>query len=563
MNGRASLLAAALYVALTLAISWPLPTVIGSAVAADLGDPLLVIWIMVRVSEGLTRVVAGEWSAFTTMWDANIFYPVPKTLAYSEHFAGQALLTLPVWGATGNPILIYNLAALASFVLTALATFWLTRAFTGGIVAPFAAGVFAAFNAYRLELELAHLHVLTIQWFPLALLAMHRYVERGTRAWLSALVVSLVMMNLSSGYYMLYAAPLVAVFGLIDLAVQRRLRDTERWLGLAVAAPAVILLTSPFILPYLDMQRQTGFVRPLDDVIAYSARLEQYATYVLPWAQIPIALLVVALGGAALRRGPVPRAYIVTMAALAALAFALSLGPSIQPLGVPGPYWLLYTYVPGFTGLRVVSRYGALVLVLMAVGAGLGAAWIATRRPLGPVIVAMATVVFLWQAWPTRFPINVPLPSPGLAAAPDYLEPSPHLPDLYRAVAALPSDAVLLELPFGDHWYDLRYMFFSATHGRRLVNGYSGFFPPSYLARQRVLHTPLLDPERAAPALAGATHVIVHRRAWTDDTGTRIAAWLESLGGRVVAGSGDALIFEMESAERHASRRVESVTSGQ
>ena len=551
---RTGPLAATLYTALTVAVSWPLPLTIGRSVAGDFGDPLLVMWIMARVSEGLTRVAAGDVGAFAAMWDANIFYPVPKTLAYSEHFAGQAVLTLPVWWATGNPILIYNLATLGSFVLTALATFWLTRAFTGGFVAPFAAGVFAAFNAYRLELELAHLHVLTIQWFPLALLAMHRYIERGTWAWLAGLVACLVLMNLSSGYYMLYATPLVAIFGVLDMAVHKRLRDHERWLGLAVAAPAVVLLTSPFILPYLEMQRQTGFERPLADVIAHSARFEQYVTYVLPWAQIPIVLTIVATAAAVIGRGPVARIYTLAIVARLALAFALSLGPFIQPWGVRGPYWLLYTYVPGFTGLRVVNRYGALALVLLAVGGGLGAAWIASRRRIGTALVSAAVLVFLWQVWPARFLIDIPLPSPDLAEAPDYLRPSPDLPEIYAAVQTLPSDAVLLELPFGDYWYDLRYMFFSATHGRRIVNGYSGFFPPSYLARQRVLKQPLLDPERAGPALSGATHVIVHRRAWKDDTGTKIAVWLESLGGRVVGGSSDALIFEMANTERLATR---------
>jgi hypothetical protein len=551
---RTGPIAAALYIALTMAVSWPLPMRLDRSVAGDFGDPLLVMWIMARVSDGLTRTFAGSPAAFAAMWDANIFYPVPKTLAYSEHFAGQALLTLPAWWATANPILIYNLATLASFVLTALATFWLTRALAGGFAAPFAAGVFAAFNAYRLELELSHLHVLTIQWFPLALLAMHRYIERGTWTWLAGLVACLVLMNLSSGYFMLYAAPLVALFGVIDMAVQKRLRDHERWLGLAVATPAVILLTSPFILPYLEMQRQTGFERPLADVVAYSARLEQYATYVLPWAQVPIVLTLIATAAAVMNRTPVARVYTFVMIALLVLAFALSLGPFIQPWGVRGPYWLLYTYVPGFTGLRVVNRYGALALILLAVAGGFGAACLAARRRAGPGLVSAAVVVFLWQVWPARFQIDVPLPSPDLAAAPDYLRPSPDLPEIYAAVQRLPSDAVLLELPFGDYWYDLRYMFFSATHARRIVNGYSGFFPPSYLARQRVLKQPLLDPERAAPALAGATHVIVHRRAWTDDTGTKIAGWLESLGGRIVGGSSDALIFEMVTTERLATR---------
>jgi hypothetical protein len=549
-----SLIAAALYVALTLALTWPLPLALGRSVAGDFGDPLLVMWAMAQVSAGLTRVLTGDLAAFAAMWDANIFYPVPRTLAYSEHFAGQALLTLPVWWATGNPILIYNLATLGSFVMTALATFWLTRAFTGGFVAPFAAGVFAAFNVYRLEIEISHLHVLTIQWFPLALLAMHRYIERGTWGWLAGLIVFLVLMNLSSGYYMLYAAPLVALFAVLDMAVHERLRDPGRWLGLAVAAPAVVLLTSPFILPYLEMQRQTGFERPLADVIAYSARLEQYAQYVLPWAQVPVALTLLAVVVAVRRRGPVSRPSTLIVTALLAIAFLLSLGPFIQPWGVRGPYWLLYTYVPGFTGLRVVNRYGALVLVLLAVGAGFGAAWIASRRRVGAPIVWAAVLLFAWQIWPARFPIDVPLPSPELAPAPDYLRPSAELPEIYGAVQRLPSDAVLLELPFGDYWYDLRYMFFSALHGRRIANGYSGFFPPSYLARQRVLRQLLLDPEAAAAALAGVTHVTVHRRAWTDDTGTKIAGWLESLGGHVVAGSSDALLFEMGGTERNVAR---------
>jgi hypothetical protein len=556
-----ALAATAGYLVLTLAMAWPLPAALGRSVAGDYGDPLLVIWIMVRVSEGLTRVLWGDLAAFAAMWDANIFYPVPNTLAYSEHFAGQALLTLPVWWISGNPILIYNAATLASFVLTGLATFALTRAFTGGFAAPFAAGVFAAFNPYRFELELAHLHVLTIQWFPLALLAMHRFVERGSWTWLAALGASLVLMNLSSGYYMLYAAPLVALFGLLALAAQHRLRDPDRWLGLAVAAPAVVLVTSPFILPYLEMQRQTGFVRPMADAIAHSARFEQYATYVLPWAQIPLVLAIAAVAAAALRRGPVTRSAAVAIVGLAILAFALSLGPFIQPWGVRGPYWLLYTYVPGFTGLRVVNRYGALALVLVAVAAGFGASWIASRRRAGPLLVGAATALFIWQVWPARFLMDVPLPSPDLAAPPAYLTPTPDLPVIYREVEALPSDAVLLELPFGDYWYDLRYMFFSATHGRRLVNGYSGFFPPSYLARQNVLARPLLDPDRAAAALAGATHVIVHRAAWPDETGTRIAVWLESLGGRVVAGAGDALIVEMATSERFVSFQLPVVSS--
>ncbi len=144
--------------------------------------------------------------------------------------------------------------------------------------------------------------------------------------------------------------------------------------------------------------------------------------------------------------------------------------------------------------------------------------------------------------------------NPLIQPPPAYLEPSPKAPPIYRAVESLPSDAVLVEFPFGIKTYELRYMFFSTIHGRRLMNGHGERLPPSYLARERVLTNPLLDPEQSVRALGGATHVIVHGRAWSDDTGVRIARWLESIGGQAVPTSGDALLYQMVAPERFASR---------
>ncbi len=56
-------------------------------------------------------------------------------------------------------------------------------------------------------------------------------------------------------------------------------------------------------------------------------------------------------------------------------------------------------------------------------------------------------------------------------------------PLAYRHVLLRPADTVLLELPFGDVAWDLRYVYYAGLHGRRIVNGYSGYFPDGYLAR--------------------------------------------------------------------------------
>jgi hypothetical protein len=107
------------------------------------------------------------------------------------------------------------------------------------------------------------------------------------------------------------------------------------------------------------------------------------------------------------------------------------------------------------------------------------------------------------------------------------LRPSRDLPAIYQGVAELAPSAVLVEFPFGDQWYDVRYMFFAASHHRPLLNGYSGVFPASYRARQNTLWRPMRDPARAHESLQGATHAIVHTAAWPDGYGEQLSEWLE------------------------------------
>lgn len=548
--------ATAVYLGLALWITWPLAPHLGEKVAADLGDPLFVTWALVWVMRHLTRGVLGDLAALDQLWDTNIFYPESNTLAFSDHFVTQAVQALPVWWLTHNPILAFNVSVLATMVLTGAGVFLLTRAYTGGFSAPLLAGVVAAFNPYRLSLELAHLQILSIQWLPFSLLALHRFIESGSHRWLAAGGVFLVALNLSSGYYLLYCAPLVLVFVLADLAIQGRLRQASRWTSLAVTAVCVALVTAPFVVPYVSAQRRFQFVRPLAEVIGYSATFEIYAVHLLPWAGVPLTLAIIALAAAMVERRPKARAGTILIAVLLVLAFWLSLGPVVQPFGVPGPYWLLWKYVPGFDGLRAVSRYGAIVLIFLPLLAGIGASRVRQVPRVGQALVIGLTALFLWNIWPAAFPLNGVIPSVATLRTPPpaYLDPSPRLPRIYQAVEGLDRQAVLAELPFGDPWYEVRYMYFAALHERRLMNGYSGFFPPSYLARQRALTDPLQKPAAALEALTGATHVLVHEDAWLDDTGATVIAWLESAGAEIIAADDGAALLALKPLRRNADR---------
>ncbi len=81
------------------------------------------MWALAWDCQQLLAILRGDFARLATFFDANIFHPLPLTLAYSEHFIAQAVQVLPVWALTGNPILCYNLLYLSTFVLSGLGAY--------------------------------------------------------------------------------------------------------------------------------------------------------------------------------------------------------------------------------------------------------------------------------------------------------------------------------------------------------------------------------------------------------------------------------------------------------
>jgi hypothetical protein len=273
----------------------------------------------------------------------------------------------------------------------------------------------------------------------------------------------------------------------------------------------------------------------------------------------PLLLALVALGVAAWRSARV-RAFLrgVPGSALAfysgalAVSALLSLGPMPEVLGqtMPeaGPYMWLYRHVPGFDGLRVPARYGMQVMLFLAVLAGYGVREIEQRtRRAGLVGLAVATLVLV-EANAAPIDVNSTPEPDGFIKPPAQLVPGPGTLDIYREVQRLPEDVLLAEFPFGEWSYELRYMYYSTTHWRRLLNGYSGNFPDSYIRNATILKS--LPDSRQNDSWdvlvgAGVTHAIVHEGAFHENQGAGVSAWLESHGAVEVASAGRDRIFAL------------------
>ena len=269
--------AAALYLGVALVFTWPLAAGLTRDIPWDLGDSLLNAWILAWDADRLLRFLGGDIDALRNFWNANIFYPEPLTLAYSEHLFAQAVQILPVYAITGNIILSYNLLFLSTFVLSGLGMFLFVREITGSARAGLVAGLIYAFAPYRVP-QFSHLQVISSQWMPFVLYGLRRYFVTRHIAPLIGAGAALVAQNLSNGYFLLFFAPFVLAYAIFEIAARRLWADARVWLALSITAAIVAAVTLPFLLPYLELRRLGFGPRVLNEVKAFSADVFSYWT---------------------------------------------------------------------------------------------------------------------------------------------------------------------------------------------------------------------------------------------------------------------------------------------
>jgi hypothetical protein len=578
----------ALYAVITLVMTWPVARGLDRDIPGDLGDPAFVAGIMAWGANHWIALFTGHFAAASHFWDAPFFAPEPMAIVYSEHLALHSLLTLPAYVITRNPVLCYNLWFLSTFVLSGLGMYLLVRELTGRSVSAFVAGLAFAFAPYRIG-SIAHLQVLSSQWMPLVLFALRRYFAgRNSDALLGA-GAALWAQNLSSGYYMLFFAPFVALFALVEMATRQLLRRFEVWRDLAVTAGVAVAATLPFAVPYVI--KQTATTRTLREVINYSADLKGWLTaseFMTLWGGahafvkaegllfpgvtvVPLAVygiwraarvgfgrdrvrlsgrLPMAPGRPIQSESQGARVVLIFGTVALLLSFWLSLGPQIeietQPTGFPALYKLVWDYVPGYTAARAPARFAMITVLALSMLAGMGLATLDVPRRRRFLPVAALFLLAEGAAFP--LPVNR-----TWSSAPDeFLQPEPRLhplaeaPPVYQFISRLPDSVIVAHFPFGLPEREIQYTYYAALHGKRIVNGYSGAFPVRYTRDLQSLRAPLVDSVTANYILerAGTTHIVVHTSAYVGNRGVHVVNMFVSNGWRRVAEFDGDLVLE-------------------
>lgn len=257
--------ALALLAALTVILTWPQALHLDTRVPGH-DDPLFSIWRLAWIAHVLPTDPSH-------LFDANIYYPHARTLAFSDAMLFEGIVAAPFLWAGVSPVLVYNLMFLAGIVSSGLGMFVLARYLTGDTGAGLVAAVVFTLAPYRIE-HLIHLELQWTVWMPLTLWMLHRTIDEGAVRFGALTGLFLWLQIISCVYYGAFLGLIAGALALLLMASRPRL--ARRALGpLCLGAVLAVILTLPYALPYLANTHAFG-PRPASDVGDFSAHWDSY-----------------------------------------------------------------------------------------------------------------------------------------------------------------------------------------------------------------------------------------------------------------------------------------------
>jgi hypothetical protein len=287
---------------------------------------------------------------------------------------------------------------------------------------------------------------------------------------------------------------LVALCGIGSLPFLHKLLNRRRAQAFVVAGLVFLLLTGPLVYKHHLVNQEHGFTREVSAVEQLSAKPADYVSVYgksflrfdpdqkRAWHLSPglttsvLAIVGLLAGGFSSDR----RRWVAFLIVVGVAAFLLSLGTNFR-IG-PISLWQFWSeYVPGFGQVRSCYRFAYFVQIICVMLGALAVEqlWIAISnrdfrwsRLLKAAVVAFGLLA-AFDPWP---------PAMKLAVAPSLSSSDTEW--VKRLTDAPPGAVLILPCSTGDTVQDYEsvaeWMVVGLQHGKSMVNGYSGFFPPSH-----------------------------------------------------------------------------------
>lgn len=373
-------------VLLAVVMSWPLVLHLGERIPQDLVDPLNQTWQLGWVGHAL-RVSPSS------IWQANGFYPVQDSLAFSDSLMGYAPISVLLRGTRGA-LTAYNLAFITAYTMCFAGAALLARELGARTSAAVVAGVAFAYAPWRMTHN-GHLNILSIGGIAIAAFLLLRGYRRASRrlivaGWLAC--AWQLSLGFAMGLFFAYLLMVVAAVAIVGWLLRGRPslpRNTV--VGSAVGIALFLLAAGLLARPYLRItERYPEAQRSIEAVDFFSPpprsllaapgegrvwgdrtkAVRDTLPFVPEQALFP-GITVVALAAWGAIAGTWSRRWRLSLVAGVVVATALSLGTRLR---LTRPFYVfLFDHAPGWNAVRTPGRIIAVASLGLALLAALGA----------------------------------------------------------------------------------------------------------------------------------------------------------------------------------------------
>lgn len=411
------------------------------------------------------------------LFNANINYPAPFALAFSDHLLGLLPNYLIGYAISGDYIAAHNYAYLLTFPISGLSAYYYFRhAKFNTFAAAIGAIYFAFFKAYNLIEEI---QLTGFGYCFLVFLFAEKYLQNGKKRNL-IVMSSIYIIAVLTGVYLAYMLSIsLLIYIISSYIIHRKSINYKKYIYISVSLLASIILVSPTIYPYYILARAGVIPHPgMDFLIRESHAITN--PYFAVWI-----VFIISGGGILYHKTEKPdRPGIILFILIAFIFLILCLGPYLK-IGnkittIPLPYHI-FRIIPGFTSIRFPWRFylmahvalsfliaGLLNLLLKDIRVKNRLKRIPNITRVGIFIIISLIIISGIKKYKGEDDI-----SPILCGA--------NVPKIYILLNNM-GEGAIVEFPLVPSMRSATfiYQYFSLYHHRSIFNGNSGYTPPGF-----------------------------------------------------------------------------------
>lgn len=425
------------------------------------GDDGIITWQLNQT----IRKIPGH---LDRLFQGNIFYPYPDTVAYTMLLIPSAILAYIPVAISGNPITAYNTALIiAQFMTLSVIYFWLSE-LTKNKLAAFIGTVTFGFCQIRLFFDV-HIHFWIMQWLVFSSWMLWKYARTRKVKWLY-LAGLFLSIQVWESIYQAFWILIFAAF-LLFPCLKSLKKDFKHIIFITFI---IFILVLPVLLVYTSIYLQFGNTGSVRESAAFSMSLNDlWGKFMSPGLYLDFIISIFLMIKYRIKARQIPAwLWLIFFSGI-----ILALGPALKwrdstvkifgKYFIPLPFGILYYLIPGMSYLRSVHRY----IWLMAMAAAFITSVIYSRIKLKKSSLLAVILLFIAVIG-------------GVTVKRDKFFPAPNAyPEVYAWLKNQPGN-VILEYPvytWADqekHGLEMYRMVYSLKHGKYLINGASGFEPP-------------------------------------------------------------------------------------